>query len=225
VTEGGIILSRPIRLAVSYEGLPVSAGGAHGMGKTGCRQALAKTQAFLDACAKTEGEPAARFIRMDHLPPDPALDSLIASRFGRARIQPVGPDLVDCALRTMQEITPQRLADGSTERYWLSFEWNFILLEPDDAGTASLRWPGREWFGSAVYSEGLPLGHSRATLSVHNRCRLALSLCLPPLEGESLARMAGWLQDRLPVRLSDRHWKEWTQTKSGGIKGRKIRIG
>lgn len=53
--------------AITYEGLPISSGGAHGLGRIGLRDAYEQTTSFIDSCMKLVA-PRGQAFYFQHVP-------------------------------------------------------------------------------------------------------------------------------------------------------------
>ena len=213
--------------AVTYDGLPVSAGGAHGLGRISARQAWASWTRFLDAC--TEAAPIEawfEFPRTPQLTLDPGVARLIESEFPRggppSRRREVPGDRVDDALALFESIEPLPTNRWGMAAVWLWCTAEIRLRRPEGPGV----WPGQDpaLFGNFVTPTGVRLGTSSTRLVLHARRSLGLALSIPLATDADLARLGPWLEAALPVRLSPNHWSRWTLTGDAtSYRGRRIR--
>lgn len=203
--------------AVTYVGLPIPSGGAHSLGRMRLRAAHERTIGFLNTCCELANPLAYEFFLVDQAPTDPGIEREFRDRFGEG---PVSNDRVADALDFLEEIEPQP-SDQGLAPIWLAAKGKFKILDPDTGkplpGQDSARFAGKE------YQWESPLGTSGMKLSLSNTGALSIDLCLPDVDDIELARLATWLQSHLPCKLSPKHWKRWTPTKSGtSFVGRKI---
>ena len=103
---------------------------------------------------------------------------------------------------------------------WLRTSCAFRILDPGSGNPLPGQDPER--FNGLEYENLARLGTSRLQLNLSSHASLGIDLCLPDLDDRELARLATWLQGNLPCKLSPKHWKRWTPTKSGSFVGRKI---
>jgi hypothetical protein len=102
---------------------------------------------------------------------------------------------VDEALRFLEEIDPQPANRWGTARLWLRAECTFRVRDPD-TGTAL---PGQDSdrYGGFEYEWRVALGTSRLALNLSNRASLAIDLCLPDADDDTLARVVPWFHPNL----------------------------
>lgn len=206
-----------------YDGLPISSGGAHGLGRIGAREAYAGWSGFLDACT--------RQVNLDcyfdlpqtpELTVEPSVRALISRVFpGEGRRHPVAPDRVQEALNLFSSIEPQPTNPWGMAPVWLRFTADFRLVHP---GTSEV-WPEQEpeRFGHFQTPTSVRLGASQTNLSLEARRSMGLLLSIPEATDADLAVLIPWLQAHLPFRLSTRHWSRWTLAKNGRTyRGRKL---
>jgi hypothetical protein len=199
--------------SVVYDGLPISSGGAHGLGRITARNALNAWTTFLDACTQTSAiecwfqlpptlgldvEPAVRR----------ALDEQFPIRDGKYA---VARDRFNDALALYESLQPQPANRYGMGPVWLWFNADFQVRSP----TSSELWPGQDptRFGQFRTPAGVLLGTSSARLMLHAKRSMGLVLSLPMATDSDLAVVLPWLQSALPMRLSVKHWTRWTWTK------------
>jgi hypothetical protein len=208
--------------AVTYIGLPISSGGAHSLGRMSLRVAYERTTQFLSQCTEpiTPLEHTFSLVEVPQLRPDTQLEHLLRRRFGRGKNVTVPHERVDEALRFLEEIDPQPANRWGMAPLWLRAECTFRVRDPE-TGSAL---PGQDSdrYGGFEYEWRIALGTSRLALNLSNRASLGIDLCLPDADDETLARLIPWLQANLPCKLSAKHWKRWTPTKTGSFKAIKI---
>jgi hypothetical protein len=210
--------------AVAYEGLPISSGGAHGLGRISARDALNAWLRFLDT--RTDASPVSCWFDFPMTPGltvDPEVARLIARTFPRSRrSHPVPADQVDHALSIFESLEPLPTNQWGMAPVWLWFTADFRIHTP---GSSQELWPGQDpgRFGHFETSAGVKLGASSSRLILQAKRSMGLSLSLPRASDADLAEVVPWLQAALPMRLSPKHWTRWTLTKNKrSYRGRKI---
>ena len=209
--------------AVTYNGLPVSSGGAHSLGRMSRRIAYEKTIGFLDRCTVPDGErtyaisfPADRVF--PKVAPPIGLRDQVERRFGRSGEIPEG--MIGDALDFLDEIAPQPTNHYGMASVWLTMRCRFRLLDPRTGRPVPGQDPER--FGGVEYVWSLPLGASGMLLSLHNQAALAVDLCIPDPTDDLLRRLIPWLAASLPFNFSPKHWRSWTPTRTGSFRGKKL---
>jgi hypothetical protein len=210
--------------AVAYDGLPISSGGAHGLGRISAKDALRAWLRFLDSC--TEAAPSSccfDFPATPGLAVAPEVVRLIKGEFPSSRgTHPVPRDRVDLALSIFESLEPLPVNQWGMAPVWLWFTADFRIRTP---GSQEL-WPGQdpERFGHFETPAGVKLGTSTTRLILQAKRMMALSMSLPQASDTDLAEVVPWLQAALPMRLSAKHWTRWTLTKDKrSYRGRKIK--
>jgi hypothetical protein len=213
-----------LQSAVVYDGLPISSGGAHGLGRVSARSAHAAWRGFLDRC--TEPSPVRCWFEF------PATPGLLADRGIVGAVErefPRGDDgrhvvawhRVELALSLFESFEPLPVNASGMAPVWLRFTADFRVRLPD----GSRVWPDQDpaRFGRFETPGGIRLGASSTRLLLQAKRSLGLGLSIPEASDSDLAQIVPWLQAALPMRLSPKHWTRWTQTKSGlSYRGRKI---
>lgn len=209
--------------AVTYDGLPVSSGGAHSLGRMSRRTAFERTTRFLDQCTVPDGPrvfavsfPADRvFPRVE---PPPRLRDQVERRFGRSGEIPEGR--VDDALDFLDEIAPQPLNRYAMTAVRLTMRCQFDLLDPATGRPISGQEPQR--FGGVEYVWSVPLGTSGLLLSLHDHAALAVHFCIPDPTEDLLRRLVPWLEAYLPFKFSPKHWRVWMPTKASSFRSKRL---
>ena len=209
--------------AVTYIGLPLSGGGAHGLGRMGLRVAHERTLAFLEACAVVVAPQQQRFTiqEFSDLPKPHVWEPTFRERFGGGsdRRVELSEDQVEPALAFLEEIDPQPHNRAGVAALWLSLHWRLQLIDPQTGAPFAGQDAAR--YANVPY-EGVPLGESRARLILSNRAALGVELCLPDVDDERLSQIIPVWQEHAPFRFAAKYWKRWTPTKTGSFIGRKI---
>jgi hypothetical protein len=208
----------PQPTAVTYVGLPISSGGAHSLARMSFRAAHERTVQFLSRCAEPITPLAYSFRLLDaDVPRDTKIEKLLHRRFGPGDNVNVAAERVSEALDFLTEIDPQPASNrAGTVRVWLTGECTFRVRDPASGHVL----PGQDThrYGGREYDWSVPLGTSALKLSLSNRARLAIDLCLPDADDQLLVRVVPWLQTNLPCKLSAKHWNRWTATSTGSFK-------
>lgn len=208
---------------MAYDGLPISSGGAHGLGRISARDALNAWLRFLGMCTETSSLSGwFDFPLTPGLTVDPKVVRLIARKFpgGRSR-HLVSWDQADNALSIFESLEPLPANPWGMAPVWLCFTADFRIRSP----RSQELWPGQDpsRFGHFVTPGGVKLGASSTRLMLQAKRAVALSLSIPQASDTDLAEIMPWLQAALPMRLSAKHWTRWTLTKDKrSYRGRKI---
>lgn len=210
---------------VTYDGLPTSSGGAHGLRARSPETALTQVHAFLDACTVPEVPARWEFQVSTAGDADATATLVAATRDALGGPQQkasthtswrVDPTTVSAALDVLAAAGP-----GAVTRYGhplasLTCTAPVLLLNP----ATHVAYPGispQELGEHAVDGYGRLLGASgvRATLGT-SASRLSLWLNLPG--DDRLVPGAQHIQEHLPFRLSAKHWRRWRPTRTGGYR-------
>jgi hypothetical protein len=210
--------------AVTYDGLPISSGGAHSLGRMGLRTAYTRTAAFVDACTVVVAprRQSFQFQQVPELRRYPELKEHFRRRFGGGADHAVriDDDQVDDALAFLEEVSPQPQNQWGMAPLWFTTRWDVQILDPDTREPLPGQDPSR--YGGAEHAWTVPLGESTVTLMLSNTASLGVQLCLPDLDDERLRTVAQALQASAPFRFSPKQWRRWTRTASGTFRPRKI---
>jgi hypothetical protein len=207
----------PQPTAGTYVGLPISSGGAHSLTRMSFRAAHERMVQFLSRCAEPITPLAYSFSLLDaDVPRDTKIEKLLHRRFGSGDNLNVGHERVTEALDFLTEIDPQPANRGGTVRVWLTGKCTFRVRDP--VGGHVLPGQDTDRYGGREYDWSVPLGTSALKLSLSNRARLAIDLCLPDADDQLLLRVVPWLQTNLPCEFSAKHWKRRTATSTGSFK-------
>ncbi len=209
--------------AVVYDGMPISSGGTHGLGRISARDAHQAWSGFLASCTvPTNVRCYFDLPQTPELTVEPSVRARIAEAFpAEGRRYPVPNDRVNEALDPLTSFEPQPTNPWGMAPVWLRFSAEFRLVDPADGEL----WPGQEpeRFGFFETPTGVRLGASRTNLSLQARRSMGMLLSIPNATDAELAVLVPWLQDRLPFRLSTKHWSRWTLAKNGRTyRGRKL---
>jgi hypothetical protein len=215
--------------AVAYDGLPISSGGAHALGRISARDALTGWLRFLETC--TEASPIESYFDFPVTPGltvDAAVVQAVECGFprdpGRFKRLSVPWSRVEDALSLFESLEPLPTNERGMAPIWLWFTAELRLRSP----WATALWPGQdpELFGHFQTPGGVVLGASSTRLILQAKRSVGLSLSIPQATDGDLDEIVPWLQASLPMRLSRKHWTRWTLTKNGkSYRGRKIAPG
>jgi hypothetical protein len=212
-------------VAVTYEGLPISSGGAHSLGRMSRRDAYKRAMSFLATCTEPISPIEVLFYVNDvpELPRQRYLDEELERRFGKREgvLWQKGPRLeldesrVGEALDFLDNVDPQPTNGWGMAPIWLWIIARFRILDP----TTGRPLPGQdpERFPNIDPRWNQPLGTSMLKLILDNGARLGLDLCIPGEVDDHLREVVLWLQEHLPMRLSPSHWRLWAPTRTGSL--------
>jgi hypothetical protein len=215
-----------IESAVAYDGLPISSGGAHGLGRISVRDAFASWLRFLDTC--TDPSPIESWFEFPNTPGltvDAMVVRLIEQEFPRGSARHSVPwGRIEDALALFESIEPLPTNRWGMAPVWLWFTAGFRLRSP----RGSALWPQQDpaLFGHFQTPGGVTLGASSTRLILQAKRAMGLSLSIPQATDPDLATIVPWLEEALPMQLSLRHWTRWTLTEDKrSYRGRKITPG
>jgi hypothetical protein len=210
--------------AVTYIGLPIGSGGAHGLGRLGLREAYGRATAFVNVCTELVAprEQRFRFQQVPELPDLPVWEQHFREQFGGGDDPKVDvpDDQVEAALAFLESVEPQPANRWGLAPLWFTTAWKIRLLDPRTREPYPGQDPAR--YAGVEYEWGVPLGESNVRLNLSNRASLALEICLPDVDDEQLREVISELQAHAPFRFSSKQWRRWTPTKTGSYRSRKI---
>ena len=194
------------------------------------RDAYERTIDFLHACTEPVGPIvyAFRVFDVPELEPILRLEQELEDRFGDY-LDSFGnyPDIpgrwAGAALDFLDEIDPQPTNRWGMAPIWFWVTSEFRILDPATGQPI----PGQDssQFSGVEYDWRVPLGSSRLRLILHNQAQIGIELCIPDADKDALGRLVPWLQQHLPFKLSPKHWRAWTPTRSGSFIARKLAVG
>lgn len=212
--------------AVAYDGLPISSGGAHGLGRVSARSALADWTDFLSTC--TQPQPVSCFFDLPDTPNlrvDRKTAKLIERSFPPAQGVPkrfaVPTEQIGEAVSLFESLEPLPTNPWGMAPVWLWLTADFKLLAPGGGGV----WPGQDpaRFDHFQTPAGVSLGSSSTRLILQAKRSMGLTLSVPDAADQDLAVLVPWLQEALPMRLSVKQWTRWTLTRNGrSYRGKRI---
>jgi hypothetical protein len=223
---------------ITYDGLPVSSGGAHVLSRCGAQMALHRIRKFLSHCAAapTLTHSSVEVVRSERFPVGfslPLVERLTAE-LGKSSLQRVGEnvlhrwaidaDQIDDYVAMLQQACPLPADPFGLRPFVVGLGYSFRLAEP----TTGVVLPGQdpEMYGRFSPRPGSCLGISQLYARISDRSSLSLFLNFPfDEQAEAFQALASHVQTHLPVRLSARHWKQWRPTKAGSsYVGRRIAV-
>lgn len=210
---------------VTYDGLPASAGGAHAMRIRQPERALAAWDRFLADCLRPDVPPVwgMRLLRLgsgeDAASAARAAEDAVSAALGgpsarqRALVEwrlPV--DRIGDALQVLVAAGATENADTAPQLA-MTARVSGGLIDPA-TGSPYSGLSAEHCGGFAVDGSGRQLGVSglRGTFGAGSS-KLSMWLSLPA--DARLGGAARHVQEHAPVRLSTKHWRRWTLTRSG----------
>jgi hypothetical protein len=219
---------------ISYDGLPISSGGAHSLGRLRPRAAWQAFQRFLSTCTTatkpqrvlitirelSEADPAmAKRLRdsakaMLGIPARPSQHQDLGEK-GASLTWQVAPALADAAVEWLA-------ASGPLQDDWIGGPANVELdyqFRLKSAGGKELPFQSSEdYLGQEYNGYGVLLGESGCRLTLAARPALSLVLFLPFEEPDAnLWKYVSFLQKHMLMKFSKPHWKHWKLAKNGRV--------
>jgi hypothetical protein len=187
------------------------------------RHAFERTVDFLSACTEPVGALTYAFMLPEvggpgRPPRLPEAELQLKRRF-RDPARLAAHEVAD-PLTFLDEIAPQPTSQWGLAPIWFRVGSNFRIKDP--ATGRPLRGQDQERYRGVEYAGTVPLGTSGLGLSLHNHASLAINLCIPDADQDTLDRVVPWLQEHLPFRLSPKHWRVWTRTRTGTFRARRM---
>lgn len=217
---------------VSYDGLPISSGGAHGLRNAGPLEAWNSLQSFLSDCTTASG-PTQVSLHINDLP---EVDRTTLARLNatlRAQLESylefesrdelgdrgatdcwtVAPAGAEAAVRWLD-------AAGPLEDNWLAGPASLMIcFEFRFKGSTGVELPFQSndyYLGQAYNGYGLMLGNSVCQLTLSASSKLSLVIFLPFEEPDiECMEFATFLRHHSPIEFSELHWKHWKLNKKG----------
>lgn len=223
---------------ITYDGLPISSGGAHTLRANGFAAAWAHVERFLEHCTDFE-RPEQIIIELLEGTRIPEafvspLKQRFSERFSARRTRRVGAAVGhqwsvewESFAAVLQELDLlQPLPDvPSPPPLTVNVTSAFHFVDPDTRRALPFQdpsdYPGRH------AGDRTPLGTSRVFARLSTRSTLSVFFSLPfPHAGEEFLTYVEFLQRHAPFRFSGAHWKIWTPAKKrGGYVGRRFSPG
>jgi hypothetical protein len=208
---------------ISYDGLPVSSGGGHGLGRLRVREAWNAAQRFFSACT-TATEPHHVLIGINDLAEvDPVTtaqlrDAAIA-KLGVSRRSDHQQDYGDKGVTQLWELRPALVtspvdwlsAAEPLAPTWLGgpatvqLDFQFRLRSADGAEIPYQR--SEDYFSQIYSGYGIVMGESVSRLRLSARSSISIVMFIPFEEpNDEFQEYARFLQGYFPVRFSKHHW-------------------
>lgn len=224
------------RAAITYDGLPISSGGAHKLRTRGFRAGLVALQSFVEGISLEESPSELHIellegggIAKDFSAP---LRSEFDARFARIRTRRVGtctacqwridPISLASLIERFERAGPVPQAAYAGPALVIHINWNIVFFA---SGTRrQLPYQSKEdYLGFDTGSRHF-LGCSFLSARISSATSAHLFLSLPFEEVTPAAKhLASEIQAAFPSRLSSKHWKIWKLAEGGnGYTGRKI---
>jgi hypothetical protein len=221
--------------AITYDGLPISSGGAHTLRTRGLAAGFDALQAFADAVSLV---PVPTNLVVEVLSgtgvPDrftSLLNSDFDDRFARRADRRVGEytshqwtvaaSALPGVVRTLEQSRPIPKTKYAGHAALVHATWNLVLF---DSSRQPLPYQGREHYLNFDCDRRRCLGQSLVYGRISERTTANLFLSIPyeDLNGDAQQVVSG-IQAHFPARLSSSHWKMWRLAKNGQrYVGRKI---
>lgn len=221
--------------AITYDGLPISSGGAHKLRTRGFTDALLVLQSFVTAVS-LDPRPKTGVVEVlagDDVPATftSALAAHCEANSGYRTNRRVGeyassqwavdPASLPAIVDTLEQRRPIPKAGYAGHAAVVHVTWNIVLA---DGLRQPIPFQGREHYLAFECDSQRYLGESFVYARISEATTAHLFLSLPCETVTSDARqLAGQIQSHFPARLSTNHWKIWRLTKSGdSYVGRKV---
>ena len=235
-SAGLLPLRRPS--IITYDGLPLSSGGAHALRTRSPLDALAQVRHFISSCTDcVEPQKASvEVITGANVPADfslPLIERVTAclrasgSRrsYGAgniAHIWPLAAPQIGTLVALIDQASPLPVMPYRLQPFTVSAAYKFHLLRPQSR--AALSWQDASFYGNYSAEPGQLLGESQLYARISGRSTVSLFLSFPFEDvSEDLLETVAFVQDHLPFALSPNHWKRWRLTRNGkGYLGRRL---
>jgi len=224
---------------ITYDGLPISSGGAHGLRTRSPKVALEQVRDFLRMCTDNSS------------PSDVFVEVIVSRSFQKEFTVPLAERL------TAHLGTPIRRHAGAED---IAHRWTLTAHQIDEhveliaqacplprhpfkiqpfvvaalfkfrlvSQETNVALPGQDvaYYGNFSPRPGQLMGESQLYARISERSTVSLFLNFPFQErSESFLAAAAYVQANLPFLLSPNHWKQWCSTKRGSkYLGRRIRV-
>lgn len=223
---------------ITYDGLPLSSGGAHTLRTRSPIAALAQVRNFLSSCTVCvrPQKVSVEVVTGGSVPVEfstPLVAKLRAElrvpgrqrSYGAgatAHFWPIAASQVDALVELIEQVSPLPVMPYRLQPFTLAAVFKFHLLHPQSR--AVLPWQDAAFYGNFSAAPGLLLGESQFYARISCRSTVSLFLSFPFEDvSEDLLTTAGFVRANLPFPLSPNHWKRWRLTKNGkGYLGRQL---
>lgn len=227
----------PNKSVITYDGLPVSSGGAHTLKSRDPSLALAQVMRFLGACTAAQ-EPMQCSVELVSGAgiPNTFSDRLLSqldNEYGRHSTRGLGPntghrwqiplEVADTMAKMISGLSPMPVHPHGLQPIALEVQQKFCFVSQDDRKEL-LPHQGAENYANFAPGYGLVLGRSQLYARISEKSHVSVFLCFPFAEPTSaFFEYRKFIQENLPFKMSDAHWKLWRLTKRGdSYIGRKL---
>ena len=235
-SSGPLPLRRPS--IITYDGLPLSSGGAHALRGRSPLAALAQVRHFISSCTDCvqPQKASVEVITGANVPAEfsvPLMERLTADlraprhhgSYGSgntAHFWPVAAAQIDALVELIEQASPLPVMPYRLQPITVGAVFKFHLLDAHSG--AVLPWQGGAFYGNFSAVPGQLLGESHLYARISGRSTVSLFLSFPFEDvSEELLTTAGFVRAHLPFALSPNHWKRWRLTKNGkGYVGRRL---
>jgi hypothetical protein len=234
IATGASVLRSSI---ITYDGLPISRGGAHGLRTRSPKAALKQVRDFLRNCTDTS-IPLNVFVEVIAGPglPNAFLIPLIerlTTKLGTPIRRHAGAkdvahrwtlraDQVEEYVTLVERACPLPVHPFGVHPFVVAVLFNFRLVSPET--NIVLPSQDAESYGGFSPNPGQLLGQSQLYARISEHSTVALFLNFPFEElSDSFLAAAAYIQANLPFLLSPNHWKQW-RLRGTGYSGRRVRV-
>ena len=225
----------PRLAAITYEGLPLSSGGAHKLRTRGFVAGFDALQSFASAVSldAIPTELLVEVVEGDGVPTEfsDSLSSEFDSNFMRRPSRRIGAytghqweinaTCVNRIVDQFERLRPIPQVEHAGGAALLHATWSLDLADKD---RNPLPHQDKDDYLCHEVGCGVYLGQSLVYARISETTRAHLFLSLPFEDvNDNARRLAAEIESRFPCRLSSKHWKIWRLTKNGrSYVGRKI---
>jgi hypothetical protein len=223
---------------ITYDGLPISSGGAHTLRTKSPLVTLEQVRAFIASCTNAE-LPKEIFVEVvsgDGIPGEfsaPLIEQL-ATELGVPKRRTLGANTghtwslavqqVDAHVALIEHAKPLPVHPYKLQPIAVTVLFDFHLLAPQSR--IVLPNQGAINYGNYSPSHAQLLGESHLYARISESSTVSLFLNFPFEEASgSLQQSVAFVQEHLPFSLSASHWKQWRLSKNGAsYVGRKFNV-
>lgn len=221
--------------AITYEGLPIASGGAHSLRQRGFVEAFEALEKFVNSIS-LEREARSVYLELIDLGSGAythflSLSSEFDDKYLRKQGRQIGeyrgsqwevdPSELRALIHDLEKLRPVPMADYAGRSLVVHVYWNLVF-----AGSGGQRLPFQsrdEYLGFDIdFQRWLGESFMYSRISETSTANLFLSLPFEEISPECV-ELTKRIDDAFPGRLSSKHWKRWSLSKSGNsYVGRKI---
>jgi hypothetical protein len=224
---------------ITYDGLPISSGGAHGLRTRSPKVALEQVRDFLRMCTDNSS------------PSDVFVEVIVSRSFQKEFTVPLAERLtahlgtpiwrhagaediahrwtltahqIDEHVELIAQACPLPRHPFKIQPFVVAALFKFRLVSQET--NVALPCQDVAYYGNFSPRPGQLMGESQLYARISERSTVSLFLNFPFQErSESFLAAAAYVQANLPFLLSPNHWKQWRSTKRGSkYLGRRIRV-